>query len=409
MAFTSPSSSACWDSVDQALERGDASGAAATAQNGLRAVAYDERKSFFTQLCAVLLRRARTVSGAKCVAEVGELLWSMPEFRSATSATASLSGETLLLAAVVATAYTTMQNYAKALVFDRELLQSPALFTYDGFTVVDRLACVARTLTASRLTDDTRYVDSAVHKGMSLYHSLAKLPSSFSLSSRTRFDDAAAQQRNAVVCAYLLELGCYRQKQNDYLRAFQAFFELHENIRQAEALCRAACSALCIRASEEVRQTALHDVLHCNDVITLPSLYLAVQRAYKRELFCAVDVAAALEAAGDYVPKTVLRDALREHNIVLLAKTFDNVHWRSLCLHMDDADLTETQLYDLLVEMGRGQRLEVAIHQDTGFIEFGSGGKELRSRQDVVSDVEVFKRIARAASIAAAACPDTAS
>ncbi|KPA81843.1 putative cop9 signalosome complex subunit [Leptomonas pyrrhocoris] len=392
-------SSFCWDGVDRALERGDAKGAASVAQEGLRAVAYDERRRFFTQLCTVLLRHTRTSDGAVCVAEAGELLWMMPEVRSSSSATTTVSGETLLLAAALATANVTLQNYEKVLVFDRELLQSPAFFTYDGFTAIERLACVARILVASRMTDGTRYVDSAVHKGMSLYHGLVK--------SCVRLGDAAQRQRDAVVCAYLFELACYRQKQNDYVRAFQSFLALHDKNKQTEVLCRAALAALCIRAGEGVRQGALHDVLLRCSPAALPSLYPYVQQAYSQQLFRAADTAAVLAAAGEYVPTNVLRDALREHNILLLAKAFDCVYWRSLCVHMDDDAITEGELYDLLVSMVHAQRLPVAIHQDTGFIEFGEG--QAGARQRVMTDADVFNRIAKATAVIAAARPDLLS
>ncbi|KAL7707242.1 cop9 signalosome complex subunit [Lotmaria passim] len=394
--------SSFWDAVDHALERGDAQTAVTAVQEGLRTTAYDERRRFFTQLCALLLRHARSADGAACVAEAGALLWMMPEFHCGTSATASLSVESLLLAAALSTVYMTLQAYDKALTFDRELLQSPTFFTNDGITALERLACVARTLTASRKTGSTRYVDTAVQKGMSLYHGLVKF--------HARPDDAEQQrQRDAVVRAYLFELGCHRQIQRDYLRAFQSFFALYEDNKETEALCRAALMALCVRAGEGERQAALHDVLHCSGPTTMPSLYAYVQLAYKQQLFRAVDVAAVVAAARDYAPASVVRDALREHNIVLLAKTFDCVYWRSLCVHMDDADITEDQLYDLLGEMVRAQGLAVSIHQDTGYIEFGRKDEVGPRQQPVITDADVFNRVAKATAIIVAAHPDLLS
>ncbi|KPI83056.1 putative cop9 signalosome complex subunit [Leptomonas seymouri] len=392
-------SSSCGASVEMALGRGDFKGAATIVQEALRAVSYDGRKSFFTQLCTALLRRARTDNGAPGVAKAGELLWTMPEFRTSSSAASSMSGETLLLASVLATAYMTMHNYEKVLVFDCELLQSPAFFTYDGLTATERLACVARILAASRMTSGTRYVDSAVHKGTPLYYGLAK--------SCERLDVAAQRQRDAVMCTYLFELACYRQQQKDYLRAFQSLLALYERNKQPEALCRAALTALCIRASEGVRQAALQDVLHRSSSLVLPSLYAYLQQAYNQQLFRAADTAALLTAAEAYVAEDALRNALREHNILLLAKTFDCVYWRSLCVHMDDASITEEELYDLLVEMVLGQRLSVAIHQDTGFIEFGED--EAGVGQRVAADADVFNRIAKTTAVIAAARPDLLS
>lgn len=385
--------SSCWESVDRALECNDAKAAATAAQEGLRAIAYDERKAFFTQLCATLRRHGSTSDGASCVAEVGEQLWMMPEFRVNTSAAATVSGETLLLAAAIAIAYMALENYTKALAFDRELLQSPTFFTYDGFTVVERLACVARFMTASRLTSSTRSVDSAVQKGVSLYHGLAK--------ARVPADAAAQQQRDAVVQAYLDELGRYRQERCDYLRAFHSFSALYESSGQAEALQRAALAALCIRSSNEVRQAALHDVLSVSSPSSLPSLYTFVHQAYHQQLFRAADTAKALSAMGGLLPQKVLRDALREHNVLLLANAFDCVHWRSLRTHMDDEEITEGELYDLLVAMVRAQRLAVTIHQDTGFIEFGGDG----GGQQTITDADVFERIAHTAAAVATSHP----
>ncbi|CBZ39115.1 hypothetical protein, conserved [Leishmania donovani] len=391
------STSFSWAAVDAALTRGDASCVAATALEGLRAATFNGREQFFSQLSSALLSRARAPETASCVAEACEELWGMPEFRSNSSSGSSLTGEALLLAVTLATAYTTVDKLERAIAFDAEVLQSSAFFTYDGLTPWDRLACVARVLRASRVTANPRHADSAVQKGMSLYHGIAA-------RGRLESGDKETQRhRHAVVCAYLLELGLYRQERHDYLRAFQSFFALHENSDDAAALQRAALCALCVRTGEADRQAALYGVTQRGSaaLLALPP-YNYVQFAYNGQLFSAADVEGVLAAAGPYVPQPILRDALREHNIIILAKTFECVHWRSLCLHMDDKHITEGELYDLLVSMVRSQRVCAAIHHDTGFIEFTSDA----GAHAQITDIDAFKRIAAAAAAIGKARPE---
>ncbi|CAG9584213.1 conserved hypothetical protein [Leishmania major strain Friedlin] len=386
-----------WATVDAALTRGNASGAAVTALEGLRAATFSGREQFFSQLSSVLLSRARAPETASCVAEACEALWRMPEFRSNSSSGSSLTGEALLLAVALATAYTTVDKLERAISFDAEVLQSSAFFTYNGLTPWDRLACVARVLRASRVTANPRHADSAVQKGMSLYHGIA-------VRERLESGDEETQRHiHAVVCAYLLELGLYRQERRDYLRAFQSFFVLHESSDDAAALQRAALCALCVREGEADRQAALYGVMQRGSaaLLTLP-LYNYVQIAYNGQLFSAADVEGVLAAAGSYAPQPILRDALREHNIIVLAKTFECVHWRSLCLHMDDKNITEGELYDLLVSMVRSHRVCAAIHHDTGFIEFTSAA----GAHAQITDTDAFKRIAAAAAAIAKARPE---
>ncbi|CAM44438.1 conserved hypothetical protein [Leishmania braziliensis MHOM/BR/75/M2904] len=386
-----------WATVDAALAHGDASGAAATALEGLRASPFDRREQFFSQLSLALLPRARAPETASCVAEACEALWGMPEFRSNRTSASSVTGEALLLAVVLATAYTTVDKLEKAIAFDAAVLQSSAFFTYEGLTPLERLACVARVLKASRITADPRHTDSAVQKGMSLYHGIA---------DRARYesgDDEVQRHRHAVVCTYLLELGLYRQERHDYLRAFQSFFALHENREDAVVLQRSALCALCVRASEAERQAALYSVtLRGKDAFLTPSLYHYVQVAYNGQLFSAADVEGVLATAGPYLPQSILRSALREHNIIILAKTFECVHWRSLCVHMDDEGITEGELYDLLVSMVQAQRVSAAIYQDTGFIEFTNTAKAHAQ----ITDTDAFNRISAAATAIGKARPE---
>ena len=76
---------------------------------------------------------------------------------------------------------------------------------------------------------------------------------------------------------------------------------------------------------------------------------------------------------------------------------------------MDDADITEDQLYDLLGEMVRAQGLAVSIHQDTGYIEFGRKDEVGPRQQPVITDADVFNRVAKATAIIVAAHPDLLS
>lgn len=391
------SSSFAWATLDAALTRGDASGAAATALDGLRATTFNGRGQFFSQLYSALLTRARALETASCVAEACEALWGMPEFRSSLSSGSSLTGEALLLAVALATAYTTVDKLERAITFDAEVLHSSVFFTYDGLTPWDRLSCVARVLKASRVTANPRHADSAVQKGMSLYHSVA------GRARRESGDGETQRHHHAVVCAYLLELGLYRQERRDYLRALQSFLVLYENSGDAAAIQRAALCALCVRAGEADRQAALCSVTQRGGaaLLALP-LYNYLQIAYNGQLFRAADVEGVLAAAGSYVPHSILRDALREHNITILAKTFECVHWRSLCLHMDDKHITESELHDLLVSMVRSQRVCAAIHQDTGFIEFTSAA----DAHTQITDTDAFKRIATAAAAIGKARPE---
>ncbi|KAG5464503.1 hypothetical protein LSCM1_00693 [Leishmania martiniquensis] len=378
-----------WATVDVALVRGDANGAVAATLEGVRAALFEERKQFFSQLYSVLLPHAQAAETAGCVVETCEALWGMSEFRSNQSSATSLTGEALLLAVVLATAYATVDKLEKAIVFDAEVMQSSAFFTYDGLTPLDRLACVTRVLRASRVLANPRHTDSAVQKGMSLYHSIAGRAQS------QIGGDEAQRHRLAVVCAYLLELGLYRQARHDYLRAFQSFLILHEKSKDATALQRAALCALCIRACEEEQQAALCSIAQCSSAaLFLPSLYKYVQLAYAGQLFSASDVECVLEAAGSYLPPSLLRDALREHNIIVLAKTFECVYWRSLCVHMGDERITESELYDLIVSMVQSQRISAAIHQDSGFIEFTHSVTEHAK----ITDADAFNLIAAAAA-----------
>ncbi|KAG5489822.1 hypothetical protein GH5_00705 [Leishmania sp. Ghana 2012 LV757] len=383
------SSAFAWATVDAALARGDASGAAATALEGLHAARFEGRQQFFSQLFSVLLPRARAAETADCVAEACEALWRMPEFRSNQSSASSLTGEALLLAVSLATAYATVDKLEKGIAFDTEVMQSSAFFTYDGLTPLDRLACVTRVLRASRVLANPHHTDSAVQKGMSLYHSIAGRP-------RSPIGDGEAQRHHlAVVCGYLLELGLYRQARHDFLRAFQSFLTLHENSKEPAALERAALCALCIRACEAERQAALCSVTQRhNPALLLPSLYKYVQVAYTGQLFSASDMERVLAAAGSYLSPSVLQDALRAHNIIVLAKTFECVHWRSLRVHMDDERITEGELYELIVSLVRSQRVSAAIHQDTGFIEFIHSAQEHAQ----ITDADAFNLIAAAAA-----------
>ncbi|KAG5490820.1 hypothetical protein JKF63_00942 [Porcisia hertigi] len=374
-----------WTKLNAALKCGDAPGAASAALEGLHGASLDGRKAFFSQLSLALLAHARASETAGCVAEACEALWRMPEFRTNHSSTSSMTGEALLLATVLATAYATVDKLDKSMALDVEVLQSPAFFVHDGLTPLDRLACTARVLKASRVTASPRHADSAVQKGMSVYHSIA------SQVDPQGGDNETQSHRRAVVCAYLLELGLYRQQHHDYLRAFQSFLALHENSEDPVALHRAALCALCARTCEKERQAILYSVTQRSNVTPLvPPLYDCVQSAYNGQLLSASDVQGALAAAGDYLPQSALRDALREHNIIILAKTFECVHWHSLCVHMDDQDITEVELYDLLVSMVMSHRICAVIHQDTGFVEFTDDA----SAHARITDTDAFNRIA---------------
>ncbi|GET93757.1 hypothetical protein, conserved [Leishmania tarentolae] len=384
------STSFSWSTVDAALRRGDVSGAAAITLEGLRATTFDGRGQFFSELSSAMLTLARAPETASCVAEACEALWEMPEFRSNSSYTSSLTGEALLLAVILATAYTTVDKFERAIAFDAEVLQSSAFFTYSGLTLYDRLACVARVLMASRMTASPHHADSAVQKGMSLYHAITSRAVCQSSEEETQ------QHRHTAVCAYLLELGLYRQERRDYLRAFHSFFALHENSDDMVALQRAALCALCIRTSEVDRQAALCSVTQRRSAALLPlQLCNGMHIVHNGGLFSAADVEGVLAAARSYMPPSTLRAALREHNIVILAKTLECVHWRSLCLHMDDEHITEGELYDLLVSMVRLQRVRATIHQDTGFIEFTSSPAGAHAE---ITDIDAFKRVAEAAA-----------
>ncbi|KAK7202284.1 cop9 signalosome complex subunit [Novymonas esmeraldas] len=397
------SSSFSWVAVDAAVVRGDANGAAAAVLDGLRAVDFDQRKAFFSQLSSVLLRQSRATETANCAAEAGKILWGMPEVRHTQSFASDVTGEALLLAAAVGAAYAAAGNLDQAVTYDAEVLRSSVFFTYDGFSPLDRLACVARVLEASRVSGNARLADVAMQRGMSDYHSLAHLS-----RHNNSGDEEAQRHRDAVVHSYLLERGLYRQDRQDYLLAVQSFLALYDSSGDVAALHRAALCALCTRAGEAERLALLRAVLqrYATATAALPlPLHHHILRVCDGHLLTPADMEDLLTAAGAYLPTHVLHNALREHNILLLAHTLECVHWQSLLAHMGEQDMTESELHDLLVSMVQGQRLGVAIHHDTGFIEFACDNSGAAAHAPI-TDADALNRIAAAAAAISKAHPE---